>query len=355
VIGRKVKVLIVDDSAVARQVLKEGFAEDPGIEVVGTAPDPFVARDKILRLNPDVLTLDVEMDRMDGLTFLEKLMASRPMPVVILSALTATGCETAIRALQLGAVDVLQKPSLDVSGKLNEMMDILVERVKVAAASKVGVRRPAIVRAPGVGAPPHRPLLRTTEKVVVIGASTGGTEALRTVLSRLPADFPGTLIAQHMPENFTRSFADSLGKICRMEVREAAHGDAVHAGLVLVARGNHHMVLKRSGARYFVELNSGPLVCRQRPSVGVLFDSAAEAAGKNAVGVILTGMGNDGAEGLLRLRQTGAFTIAQDEKTSVVYGMPCEAFKLGAAVKVSALDDIPAELIDYFSKDESAG
>ena len=346
--NRKIKVLIVDDSAIARQVLKEGFSEDPEIEVVGTTPAPFVARDKIVRLDPDVVTLDVEMDRMDGITFLEKLMASRPTPVVILSALTAKGCETALRALELGAIDVVQKPGLDVSGKLNEMMAPLIETVKAAALAKGKLSRSARY-SPRSLASAVRPLLNTTEKVVALGASTGGTEALRYILGLLPGNFPGILIAQHMPENFTRSFADSLNRICKMEVREARHGDTVHTGLALVARGNHHMVLRRSGTRYFVALNGGPPVCRQRPSVEVLFDSVAEHAGKNAVGVLLTGMGCDGALGLLRMRQAGAFTIAQDEKSSVVYGMPCEAAKAGAAGKILPLDDIPRELTDHFS------
>jgi two-component system chemotaxis response regulator CheB len=343
----KVKVLIVDDSAVVRSILSRELAKDPDIEVVGTAVDPYAARDKIVLSKPDVITLDVEMPRMDGLTFLGKLMEFYPMPVIILSTLTPAGCETALRALELGAVEVMEKPSLDVSAKLNEMIIMLTDKIKSAAQTKYRftyMTKDDIEKQKTVQKPISA-MIKTTDKVVAIGASTGGTEAIRKIIPVLPSSFPGTVITQHMPEHFTKSFADSLNKTSQMEVREAQNNDTVRPGLVLIAPGNYHMLLRRSGARYYVEVKQGPLVCRQRPSVEVLFDSVAKYAGRNAVGVILTGMGNDGATGLLHMKEAGAVTIAQDEKSCVVFGMPKEAIKAGGAQKVMPLDNIAQELV----------
>ena len=342
----KIKVLVVDDSAVVRKILSRELSKAIGIEVVATAADPYIARDKIIRLKPDVITLDVEMPRMDGVTFLGKLMAHRPMPVIVLSSLTPAGCETALRALELGAIDVIQKPELDLSYKLQEMMEVLVDKIRLASEAKYkfAARRKNNTAMQQIK--PISAMIKTTDKVVAIGASTGGTEALRHIISRLPANFPGIMIAQHMPENFTKSFADSLNKLSQMQVSEACDGDTVRPGQVLIAKGNHHMLLKRSGARYYVLQKQGPLVCRQRPSVEVLFNSVAKYAGSNAVGVILTGMGNDGAEGLLNLKNAGAKTIAQDEQSSVVFGMPKEAIALGAAERVLSLEKIPIAMVN---------
>lgn len=346
----KIKVLIVDDSAVVRNILSRELGKDPDIDVVGTAADPYIARDKIIFLKPDVITLDIEMPRMDGLSFLEKLMQHYPMPVIIFSSLAQSGCETALRAMELGAVEVMKKPDLDVAFKLNEMRIIMTDKIKAAFQTRyrfMGAQpaRPPVVARPAGMARPAGAMIKTTDVIVAVGASTGGTEAIRAVIPFLPADFPGTVITQHMPENFTRSFADSLNKGSSVEVREAQDGDTVHPGLVLIARGNYHMLLRRSGARYYVELKQGPLVCRQRPSVEVLFDSVAQYAGANAIGVILTGMGNDGATGMLHMKEAGAYTIAQDEKSCVVYGMPKEAVRMGGVDKILPLDRIPDEMI----------
>lgn len=349
---KKIRVLVIDDSAVVRNILTAELSKDPEIEVIASVIDPFAAREKIVELNPDVITLDVEMPRMDGITFLEKLMKYHPMPVIVLSSLTPKGCETALRAIELGAIEVMHKPELDLSYKLNEMILILGDKIKAAAAAKyrfegLKIERGAVAKAVKQGAPTA--MIKTTDKIVAIGASTGGTEAIREVLRELPPSFPGILIVQHMPENFTKTFAQSLDKQCQMEVKEAQDGDSVRQGLVLIARGNYHMLLRRSGARYFVAVKQGPLVCRQRPSVEVFFDSVAQVAGKNAIGVIMTGMGNDGAYGLLHMRQAGAYTIAQDEKSCVVYGMPMEAVKLGAVEEIITLDKIALELIKRVS------
>ncbi len=346
----KIKVLIVDDSAVVRSILSRELARDPAIEIVGTAVDPFVARDKIVYLQPDVMTLDVEMPRMDGLTFLGKVMEHQPMPVIILSSLTPAGCETALKAMELGAVEVMEKPALDVSHKLNEMIIILTDKIKAAAQTKYRfMTRDKQEKKKTRQITPSTAMIKTTDKVVAIGASTGGTEAIRSIIPVLPPSFPGIVITQHMPEQFTKSFADSLSKQSQMEVREARDGDTVRPGLVLIAKGNYHMLLRRSGARYYVEVKQGPLVCRQRPSVEVLFDSVAKFAGKNALGVILTGMGNDGATGMLHMKEAGAVTIAQDEASCVVFGMPKEAIKSGGAQKILPLDDIAGELIRLVS------
>jgi len=345
----KIKVLIVDDSAVVRSLLTHELGLYSDIQIIDTAPDPFIARDRIVQHNPDVIILDVEMPRMDGITFLEKLMQSKPMPVVIFSSLTPTGCATALRAMELGAVEVIHKPSIDVSTKLNEMIEVLANAIRAAHLTRHryldGYKLPKTPSYVKSGA-----MIKTTDKVVAIGASTGGTEALRVLLSALPVTFPGIVVAQHLPEHFIKVFAESLGKICAMEVREAKDQETVRQGLILIAPGNHHIVLRRSGARYYVEIKDGPMVYYQRPSVEVLFDSVAKYAGANAVGVILTGMGRDGAMGLKHMKEAGAFTIAQDEKTCIIYGMPKAAVELGAVEKILPLQDIPGELMRQVSQ-----
>jgi two-component system chemotaxis response regulator CheB len=340
--GAAIKVLIVDDSAIVRAVLSEQLGKVPGIQVVGTAPDPFVARDKIYRLQPDVMTLDVEMPRMDGLTFLRKVMAHNPIPTIVFSSLTPEGSGMAMDALQSGALDVVPKPGVAYS--VGEVLPVLVEKIRAAArAERRNLKRAQAERgapAPGIGA-----LRRTTNRFIAMGASTGGTCALETVLTRLPHNSPGIVIVQHMPANFTRLFAERLDKICEMDVSEAKDDDAVLPGRVLVAPGNRHMLLAREGARYVVKLRDGQPVHHQRPAVDVLFHSVAMNAGANAVGVLLTGMGSDGAEGLSAMRNAGSLTIAQDQETSVVWGMPGAAVKLNAASRVLPLDRIAAEMI----------
>jgi len=331
VFSRPVRVLVVDDSAIVRQILTRELSADPDIEVVGAAPDPFIARDKIVRLNPDVVTLDIEMPRMDGLTFLRKLMKHRPLPVVVLSSLAPEGSQTALQALDLGAVEVMSKPGGPYS--VEEVVLQLKDKIKAAALADVKKLKPfSEASPPGEEKTlPPLPTLRTTLKILAIGASTGGTEAIRRIISRFPAGGPPTLIVQHMPEMFTRSFAASLDCVSEMDVREATDGDYLRPGLILLAPGNRHMVLRRSGARYYVRVKEGPMVHHQRPSVDVLFHSVARYAGPNAVGIILTGMGEDGAEGLKAMHDAGAFTIAQDRESCVVYGMPRAAVELGAA------------------------
>jgi two-component system chemotaxis response regulator CheB len=338
--GRTVKVLIVDDSAVVRQVLSRDLAKH-GIEVVGTAPDPYVARDKILSLKPDMLTLDVEMPRMDGITFLRTLMQHHPIPVIIVSSLTPKGSATAMEALSAGAIDVVCKPNGSFS--VENLAADLAAKVRVAARSRVLKREapPA-----GAAAPVQRlAMTETTDKIFAIGASTGGVQALTAVLTQFPRTAPGTVVVQHMPAAFTKSFADRLNKECEVEVSEAKNGDSVIPGRVLIAPGGYHMRLARSGARYFVEIIDGPQVHHQKPAVEVLFHSVARYAGANAVGAILTGMGADGAEGLLAMRKAGARTIAQDEASSVVFGMPMEAIKLGGAEKVVGLNEVARTMI----------
>lgn len=337
--ARVIRVLIVDDSAVVRQLLSRDLSRDNSIQVVGTAPDPYVARDKILELKPDVLTLDVEMPRMDGLTFLRKLMEYHPMPVVVLSSLTGKGTDMAVEALAAGAVEVLGKP-----GSAYELGDLgprLVETIKRAAVSSV--RRTAAAPRDSAPTPVH---LRTTEQILAIGASTGGVQALTEVLTAFPANTPGTVIVQHMPAGFTASFAKRLDSLCRVRVREACDGDAVLPGHVLIAPGGRHMLLTRSGACYGVTLRDGPPVFHQKPAVDVLFDSVARHAGPNAVGAILTGMGADGAQGLLKMRKAGARTIAQDQATCVVFGMPQEAIKCGAAEQVVPLEAVAPRMLE---------
>ncbi len=332
-----IKVLVVDDSAVVRQILQTALAADPEIEVVGTAPDPFVARDLIVQHRPDVVTLDVEMPRMDGITFLRKLMHYFPLPVIVVSSLTPEGSGLALDALSSGAVEVMCKPGAAFA--VGDMGEALVEKVKVAARAKVRQIDRSSPNAVSTA------LGRTTNKVIAIGASTGGTVAIEYILSRMPVDAPGIVIAQHMPAMFTKQFAARMNQISQMEVREGADGDSVVPGVALIAPGDCHMLLRRSGARYFVSVKSGPMVHRQRPSVEVLFRSAARSAGPNAVGVLLTGMGVDGAQGLLDMRQAGAFTVAQDESSCVVFGMPRAAIELGGADKVFGLERIPSEVL----------
>ncbi|MCA9730792.1 MAG: chemotaxis response regulator protein-glutamate methylesterase [Deferribacteres bacterium] len=350
--SKKVNVLIVDDSALVRRTLVDLFSTHPDIEVIGTAQDPFAAARKISEHVPDVITLDIEMPRMDGITFLQKIMAQHPIPVVILSSLTERSSETALKAIEAGAVEIVQKPRLNTKIHLEESRQQLCDTVIAASQAKLNRRKSTTKKTPPkltadamLPKPKSNAMIRTTEKVVVIGASTGGTEALREFLESLPENAPGIVIVQHMPEKFTETFSKRLDEICRIAVKEAQNGDTVYSGRALIAPGNQHTLLKRSGARYLVEVKSGPLVSRHRPSVDVLFRSAARYAGKNAVGVIMTGMGDDGAKGLLELKNAGAFTIAQDELSCVVFGMPKEAIKLGAADRVVPLHRISAEVL----------
>jgi two-component system chemotaxis response regulator CheB len=334
--ARRIRVLVVDDSAVVRNVFQTELSRDPAIEIVGTAPDPFVARNLILEREPDVITLDVEMPRMDGITFLRKIMRYRPTPTIVVSSLTPAGGQLAMEALAAGAVDVMCKPGGAYT--VGDMTTELAEKVKAVAFSSVQHREH-----PPVPASPA--LSRTTHRVVSIGASTGGTIAIERILAALPHNAPGILVTQHMPETFTRHFATRLAQYTHLDAREAVDGDSVTPGVVLVAPGNRHLLLRRSGARYLVEVKDGPRVNRHRPSVDVTFRSVARVAGPNAIGVILTGMGADGAQGLLAMRQAGGRTIAQDEQSCVVFGMPKAAFDLGAAERVLPLGEIAAEIV----------
>jgi len=342
----RLNVLVVDDSALVRQAVSQILSPGRGFQVV-TAADPLIAMDKMRKVRPDVILLDLEMPRMDGITFLRKIMAEDPIPVVVCSALTGDGTDAALRALEEGAVEVVTKPKLGVREFLRESAILLADALRAAAKVRRGRRQPKEAAQPAVAGSPRRASTQsvTTDKVVAIGASTGGTEALRTTLEAMPPDCPGIVIVQHMPEGFTRAFADRLNQSCRIEVKEAIDGDRVLEGRALVAPGNRHLEVRRSGAHYVVQVTDGPLVSRHRPSVNVLFRSVAAAAGPNAVGVIMTGMGDDGAEGLLQMRNAGAATVAQDEATSVVFGMPKEAIELGAAETVAPLDHIPGLLL----------
>lgn len=348
----KVKVLVIDDSAVARKILSTELNKDAGIEVVGVAADPFIARNKILRLKPDVLTLDVEMPRMDGLTFLKKLMTYYPMPVIMVSSLTQAGCETTFKALELGAIDFVAKPQASYSSALEDVIAELVTKVKGAARIRMH-NKPFVENQPPVVAPQkpvsNSAMIKTTHKIVAIGASTGGTEALKDVLVRMPPDSPPIIIVQHMPEVFTKAFAERLDSLCSVEVKEAKNGDSAIPGVALIAPGNYHLTLRRDGARYIVETNQQPQVNHHRPSVEMLFDSVAHYAGSNAIGVIMTGMGADGATGLLKMKNAGAKTIAQDEESCVVFGMPKEAIKLGAVDKVVSLNKIPETILSFLN------
>lgn len=346
---RKVKVLVIDDSAVVRQVLSEIINSDHRLEVIAIASDPFIAAKKLQHEIPDVITLDVEMPRMDGLSFLKKIMSQHPIPVVIISSLADKSTKTGLRALELGAVDVITKPPLNAKKFLEESRIRICDAIYAAASAKLARRRisenieyvPPKLNADAV-LPPSKnySMLETTEKVIAVGASTGGTEALTKFLMDMPLDSPGIVIVQHMPEKFTTSFAQRLNDICRIKVKEAQNGDSIIPGQALIAPGNFHLIVKRSGARYYVEVKDGPLVNRHRPSVDVLFRSTARYAGKNALGIIMTGMGDDGAKGLLEMKTAGAKTVAQDEKSCVVFGMPKEAIKLNAVDEILPLDSI---------------
>jgi two-component system, chemotaxis family, protein-glutamate methylesterase/glutaminase len=338
-----IKVLIVDDSAIVRKVFTQELSKHQDIVVVGTAPDPYVARDKIVKLRPDVITLDIEMPRMDGLSFLRKLMKYYPVPTIIVSSLTQKSSEMVLEAMEYGAVEVLAKPGGAYS--VGDMSIQLAEKIRAAAQVRFhpGQKPPAEPErnVGNTSALLNKSLSQTTHKIVAIGASTGGTEALKAVLMQMPPNSPGIVIVQHMPPRFTTAFANRLNELCQIEVREAHNGDTLLPGLALIAPGNYHMLVKRSGARYYVEVKSGPLVCHQRPSVDVLFHSVAQYVAANAVGVILTGMGADGAKGMLEMRHSGARNIAQDEATCVVFGMPKEAIRLGGVEKVVPLPHIP--------------
>ena len=339
-VERKIKVLIVDDSAFVRDVLSKELSRDSDIEVVGTAPDPYVARDKIVKLNPDVITLDIEMPRMDGITFLKKLMQHYPLPVIIISSLTSDSIETVHDALEAGAIEVMNKPTSAYC--VGDISVQLIDKIKACARARVTKRKPTkkvSIKSKVLA------MKSTTNKVVVIGSSTGGTQALQKILTAMPRTCPPIVVVQHMPESFTKSFADRLNELCECEVKESEDGDSVIPGRVLIARGNYHTLLKRSGAKYYVQVKTGPLVSRHRPSVDVLFKSASRFAGSNVVGVILTGMGSDGAAGMKLMSEAGAKNIAQDEKSCVVFGMPKEAIKLGGVDYILPLDKIAEKIL----------
>jgi two-component system chemotaxis response regulator CheB len=351
----RIKVMIVDDSAVVRQVLTATLGEDPAIEIIGVASDPVFALEKMGRSWPDVIVLDVEMPRMDGITFLKKLMAERPTPVVICSTLTEKGAETTMQALAAGAVGIVAKPKAGLKQFLHDASDDLVCAVKAAGRANVQRLAPVPVlakvepklTADAILSPAEHAMAQTTDRVVAIGTSTGGTQALERILSALPRVSPGLVIVQHMPEKFTGAFAERLNSLCEIEVREARTGDRVMPGRALIASGGKHMLLKRSGAQYHVDIVDGPPVSRHRPSVDVLFRSVAKSAGRNALGIIMTGMGDDGARGLKEMRDVGARTLAQDEASCVVFGMPKEAIRLGGVERVAALDRLPHEIVSY--------
>lgn len=354
----RIKVMIVDDSALVRQVVTRALVRDPSVEVIGTAQDPIFAMEKMKSAWPDVLVLDIEMPRMDGLTFLKKIMLERPTPVIICSSLAESGAQVSLEALAAGAVNIITKPKIDLKAFLEDSANDILNAVKAAARANLGALRRIIappstmttgrMAADSAVALPHRgaQMFGTTDQLVAIGTSTGGTQALEAVLTRLPPVCPGIVIVQHMPEKFTAMFAARLDGLCRIDVREARDGDRVRAGLALIAPGGRHMILRRSGAQYYVEIKDGPLVNRHKPSVDVLFRSVAQIAGRNALGIIMTGMGDDGARGLKEMRDNGADTIAEDESTCVVFGMPKEALRLDAASRSVPLDRIPQEIID---------
>ncbi|AJQ97116.1 protein-glutamate methylesterase/protein-glutamine glutaminase [Gynuella sunshinyii] len=348
-----IKVMVVDDSAVVRQVLQEMLNKDPAIEVIGAAADPIFAMNRMNKQWPDVIVLDVEMPRMDGITFLKKLMSERPTPVVICSTLTEKGAETTMQAMSAGAVSIITKPKVGLKSFLSDAADNIINAVKGAARANMANMRTSALKvekklsADAIIPGNARAMTKTTDKVIAIGTSTGGTQALEAVLTALPPTIPGIVIVQHMPEKFTRSFAERIDSLSDISVKEAENNDRVMPGRALIAPGGKHMLLKRNGAQYYVEVMNGPLVNRHRPSVDVLFRSVARYAGKNAVGFILTGMGDDGARGLLEMKNAGAETFAQDEKSCVVFGMPKEAIALNAASRVVSLDAVPAEIMRY--------
>ena len=358
-IPKKIRVLVVDDSATVRQTMKAILESDPEIEVIATASDPYVAVDRIRHEVPDVITLDIEMPRMDGITFLKKLMSQCPVPVVVCSTLTDRDSKTALAALESGAVEIITKPKIGTQQFLEESRVCICDAVKSAAQVAVKkLRAPSAAIKPEpkltadaiIAKPSPHAMIETTEKIVAVGASTGGTEALRVFLEAMPQDAPGIVIVQHMPEKFTASFAQRLNGLCQITVKEAENNDSVLRGQALIAPGNRHTLLKRSGARYYIEVRDGPLVSRHRPSVDVLFRSTARYAGANAIGVIMTGMGDDGARGMLEMKQSGSYNIAQDETSCVVFGMPQEAIKLGATDKILPLDQIASEVVRVFRK-----
>ena len=345
----KIKVLIVDDSALIRSVMKEIIGSQPDMEVVGVAPDPLVARELIKQTNPDVLTLDVEMPKMDGLDFLEKLMRLRPMPVVMVSSLTERGSEITMRALELGAVDFVTKPKISIQSGMREYTDLIADKIRAAAKARVSARKIPTGQSVAGALPALRNPLTSSEKLIIIGASTGGTEAIREFLMQMPSDCPGILIAQHMPEGFTSSFARRLDSLCKISVREAAGEERILPGHAYIAPGHSHLLLGRSGANYVTKVEQTDPVNRHRPSVDVLFRSAAQYAGKNAVGVILTGMGKDGAAGMLEMKNAGSYNFAQDEASCVVFGMPREAIAVGGTHEVGALTALPGMVLNYLA------
>jgi two-component system chemotaxis response regulator CheB len=347
----KIKVLIVDDSALIRSVMTEIINSQPDMEVVGAAPDPLVAREMIKQTNPDVLTLDVEMPKMDGLDFLEKLMRLRPMPVVMVSSLTERGSEITMRALELGAVDFVTKPKISIQAGMREYAELITDKIRAASRARVRARTLPQAGAPGAAPLPQlRNPLMSSEKLIIIGASTGGTEAIREFLMQMPSDCPGILITQHMPEGFTRSFAKRLDSLCKIAVMESQGNERVLPGHAYIAPGHSHLTLTRSGANYMTKIDQGEPVNRHRPSVDVLFRSAAQFAGKNAVGVILTGMGKDGAAGMLEMKNAGAYNFAQDEASCVVFGMPREAIAVGGTHEVGTLQDLPGMVLGHLAK-----
>lgn len=355
--NEKIKVMIVDDSALVRQVVSQAISKEPSIEVIATAQDPLFAMEKMKSHWPDVLIVDIEMPRMDGLTFLKKVMAERPTPVIICSSLAERGAQVTMEALASGAVNIITKPKAGLKSFLEDSSNDIVSAIKAASRANMSIMRrmtstrsaPLVAALPPLGNHQGANMYGTTEKLVAIGTSTGGTQALEAVLTKLPATCAGIVIVQHMPEKFTAMFADRLNGLCQMEVREGKDGDRIRPGLALVAPGGRHMTVKRSGAQYCVEVKDGPLVNRHKPSVDVLFHSVAQVAGKNALGIIMTGMGDDGARGLKEMYDTGAQTVAEDESTCIVFGMPKEAIKLGGAKKVVPLDLIPKEISAYGS------
>jgi two-component system, chemotaxis family, protein-glutamate methylesterase/glutaminase len=349
-----IKVLVIDDSALVRQTLTDIINSDDQLNVVGTAADPFFAAQKIKSVIPDVITLDIEMPRMDGLTFLKSLMAQYPIPVVIISSLTQTGSHLAVRALESGAVEIVAKSEIrNTKAHLEESRMRITDAIKAAymvPVKRIGLKSHQEYNAATKPDPsnPNSPIYKTTDKVIAIGASTGGTEALRYFLRHIPANAPGILITQHMPPGFTKSFADQVNTICEITVKEASDGERIMRGHAYIAPGGKHMELYRSGAKYFIRVRDGELVNRHKPSVDVLFNSVAKHAGQNALGIILTGMGKDGAQGLLQMKESGARTIAQDEKSSVVFGMPKEAIKLNAADRILSLEEMPGKIAGFF-------
>lgn len=349
-IKKKIKVLIIDDSALIRSLMTEIIKSQPDMEVVGVAPDPLVARELIKQTNPDVLTLDVEMPKMDGLDFLERLMRLRPMPVVMVSSLTERGSDITMRALELGAVDFVTKPKISIASGMLEYTELIGDKIRAASHARI---RPRTLPAEGGShsaesqLPAIRNPLTSSEKLIIIGASTGGTEAIKSFLMQMPSDCPGILITQHMPEGFTKSFANRLNALCKISVTEAAGNERILPGHAYIAPGHSHLLLARSGANYITHLDLGPPVNRHRPSVDVLFESAAVSAGKNALGVIMTGMGKDGAAGMLKMKEAGSYNFAQNEASCVVFGMPREAIAVGGVHDIAPLNELPARVLNY--------